>query len=69
MMKNLRRLALSSELVTRAKRKMGDYEKYDQLHNPALQNLSIPGVTIVRDRKSAMKVIDILTKYPDRLCN
>jgi hypothetical protein len=44
---------------------MGEYEKYAGLHNPAMASLSIPGVTIVRDKKSAMKVLDTLTRYSD----
>ena len=35
--------------------------------NKALADLSIPGTTIVRTKEDALRVIEILKQYPDRV--
>lgn len=42
------------------------YDTYRQFHNVALEKLSIPGVTIVKDPADAIKVANILKGLADR---
>jgi len=42
------------------------YDKYRTFHNIALENLKIPGITIVRSESDALRVINILKTVKNR---
>ncbi len=42
------------------------YDKYRTFYNKTVDEINIPGVTIVKDKENARKAIDILYKYRNR---
>ena len=49
------------------KKRISEYEKFSGFTNTAIRNYKGKGVTLVRDKKSAKKVLDILYKYKNRV--
>lgn len=43
-----------------------NYEKYRGCYNEEIDKVNIPGVTIVRSKKDAIRVLNILKLYKDR---
>ena len=43
------------------------YDKFKGFRNQAIDNLFIPGVTIVNSREKALKALDVLNTLDDRL--
>ncbi len=42
------------------------YEKFKGFHNTSLENLNIPGVTIVNTKDKAKRALDVLMSLEDR---
>lgn len=65
-MQNYLRMSKSIAATKKVARLFGDYDNFAGYQNIALRNFKRPGVTLVRDKRSAREVIDTLYKYKDR---
>ena len=68
-MQNILRATKSTRILKRINKNFSDYENFNGYQNLALQNFNKPGITLVRDKETARKVIDTLYKYKDRFFN
>lgn len=65
-MQNYLRIGKIVSMPKQIIRKFGDYENFAGYQNTAMRNVKYPGITLVRDKATAKRVIDVLYKYKDR---